>query len=348
MGAREHDRARRQYEDMARRLAELDRIDGIDLSSPPSRQVPVGADPSSSAGGNGPRDYRLAGERTRLAPRTRSTLLVTLLLVVALVLGTGAWRQVLDVGSARTGTGEAAAPAGGSDDVVVAAGQDDSPWPPLPADASASRLAPVVVAGSTGPHAFVSLRPDGSPVVYDPCRPLRVVVNPSGMPDGGLQLVREAADAVSAATGLVLVDEGVTDEPLTEQRDPRQPQRYGQRWAPVLVGWGDASTFPLLSGEIAGLAGSAVVAPSGPGSERFVSGQVALDRQDFADILAEPRGYRHARAIVMHELAHVVGLAHVEDPAELMYERNTGVTDFGPGDRQGLAALGAGPCLRDT
>lgn len=52
-------------------------------------------------------------------------------------------------------------------------------------------------------------------------------------------------------------------------------------------------------------------------------------------------------AIVMHELGHMVGLAHVDSQAELMAgDNHSGITDFGPGDPAGLGKLGAGPCLR--
>ena len=47
-----------------------------------------------------------------------------------------------------------------------------------------------------------------------------------------------------------------------------------------------------------------------------------------------------------HELAHVVGLNHVDDAAELMYpEGIPGVVAFGPGDLTGLARLGRGQCF---
>lgn len=45
-----------------------------------------------------------------------------------------------------------------------------------------------------------------------------------------------------------------------------------------------------------------------------------------------------------HELAHVLGLGHVDTPGELMMPVNTGQTHFGPGDLAGLARLGAIPC----
>jgi hypothetical protein len=81
------------------------------------------------------------------------------------------------------------------------------------------------------------------------------------------------------------------------------------------------------------------------GASYYATGVVALDAPDFRNILSRPGGHAEARAIVMHELGHLVGLAHVHDPHELMNERNVGQLDFGPGDLRGLAALGAGPCI---
>ena len=50
------------------------------------------------------------------------------------------------------------------------------------------------------------------------------------------------------------------------------------------------------------------------------------------------------QAIVDHEFGHVVGLDHVSDPGELMYQSNVGMTDYGPGDLEGMARLGSIPC----
>ena len=77
----------------------------------------------------------------------------------------------------------------------------------------------------------------------------------------------------------------------------------------------------------------------------WVSGSVLLDGPTFTDILQQPDGYETGRAIVMHELAHLVGLAHVQDTSELMAEENSGRTSFGPGDMEGLRRLGGGPCF---
>jgi predicted Zn-dependent protease len=47
---------------------------------------------------------------------------------------------------------------------------------------------------------------------------------------------------------------------------------------------------------------------------------------------------------VLHELGHLVGLAHVQDEHELMYAENIGQLDFGRGDLAGLARVGATAC----
>jgi len=220
-------------------------------------------------------------------------------------------------------------------------------YPPLPVDAAADRILPPVTAPSRGEHAFGRITADGRPVTYDPCRPIHYVVNTTGLPDRGLELVRQAIGQISAATGLAFKDDGLSGESFVEDRQPLQ-ERYGNQWAPVLIGWVDEVNFPLVSGDVAGIAGSIVVTPDGPGSERYVTGQVALDRDWFDEAVASPGGYAQARAVLIHELGHLVGLDHVTDPGELMAASNSGVTELGPGDRQGLAAVGAGLCWTDT
>ena len=65
------------------------------------------------------------------------------------------------------------------------------------------------------------------------------------------------------------------------------------------------------------------------------------------DLAARPRD----EAAVMqasggHELGHVVGLDHVEDPTRLMNPvGGDEVTDFATGDLLGLAQLGRGRCF---
>lgn len=198
------------------------------------------------------------------------------------------------------------------------------------------------------PFAFGLVTPSGRPITYDPCRPIHYVVNPTDMPSGGMELIRDAVRRISAATGLTFTEDGVTQErPALAQRRLVQPQRYGQRWAPVLIAWVDESEYPLVEGNVVGVGGSFPDAPNGPESARYVTGQIVLDREDLSPVLADNDSYAVARAVVMHELGHVVGLDHVTDPGELMAAVNSGQTELAAGDLQGLAKAGKGPCWPD-
>ena len=220
-------------------------------------------------------------------------------------------------------------------------------YPPLPSDARPSRLQAPVAVVSSGPHVFDNVLPGGVAATYDPCRAVHYVVNPASMPAGAQALIGDAVAAVSAATGLVFIDDGPTDEPLQQDRELVQVQRYGNRWAPVLIGWSDQAAYPALAGDVAGVGGSALVQPRGQASARLVTGQVALDVDALVPLMQ--RGHSdQVRAIVMHELGHVVGLDHVDDPTQLMYPRNLGLTAFSRGDLEGLAQLGHGVCHTDT
>ena len=56
-------------------------------------------------------------------------------------------------------------------------------------------------------------------------------------------------------------------------------------------------------------------------------------------------GWEVARAIILHELGHLIGLDHVDDNDQLMYPRAGDVLDFADGDLTGLSVLGAGACV---
>lgn len=197
--------------------------------------------------------------------------------------------------------------------------------------------APSVVRAG-GAYSWAMTQPGSqAPVGWDPCEEIRYRVNPAGEPPGGRDLVRRALRRVSAATGLAFDDEGETDA----RPFPGGVTLFG-RPDPVVVGWGDADEYPELAGRVAGVGGG--VAQRAPGGRlRYVSGSVILDVEAFTatNVAQQPRVME---AIVLHELAHVVGLGHVSEPMELMYADNTGQVELGPGDREGLARIGSLPC----
>ena len=208
--------------------------------------------------------------------------------------------------------------------------------------------APPMSSGLTGGFAFSALQPDGDgPVAYSPCRPIHYVVRPDGAPPGGPALIQAAVTRVSVATGLQFVDDGTTREVPSADRKAYQPDVYGSRWAPVLIAWSTAAESPELAGEVAGIAGSASVTRSG--RSVYVTGSVTLDSDDIAVLDALPGTRATALGVVTHELAHLVGLDHVDEPTQLMYP-TTSVTRTGAeaGDLAGLAALGSGECAPDV
>lgn len=203
------------------------------------------------------------------------------------------------------------------------------------------RSRPSVSSATQGEHKFLFPGGAGGPARWNPCRPIRYVINPAGAPPGGTELIQEGVAVVSALTGLEFEYGGSSSaRPEWEGRILAGGTR---QVGSVLISWADADEVPALRGDVAGIGGAA---PGGLGDQptRLIFGGVTLDVDSFAQLASRPEGRAQQRAIVLHELGHLVGLAHVDDPSELMYDGNVGLLDFGPGDREGLAALGKGEC----
>jgi hypothetical protein len=198
-------------------------------------------------------------------------------------------------------------------------------------------------ASGDGSFAFLGHQPLGSsePVTWDPCRPIRYVVNTDGGPDDAIALVEQAVKRVEEASGFDFAYAGRTDD-RPDWDSPVIPSMSSDK--PVLIAWAEPDEVGELSGKVAGVGGSVSISTS-DGRLRYATGAVTLDSGTYARLEHERDGAGEERAILLHELGHVLGLAHVKDPGELMYEHNIGVRDFGRGDLDGLDRLGHGPCF---
>ena len=222
-------------------------------------------------------------------------------------------------------------------------GRQSAPTPGLE-EGSVPLGAPAPLAEVSGSYVFLHSN-EGMPVSYSPCRPIHYVVNAQAAPPGSGALVEAAVRRISEASGFRFVFDGDVDERPALDRASYQPDRYGNMWAPVLISWTDPETIPELSGETVGIGGSTRVKHSS-GYMGYVSGQVSLDAPQIRKIIRTPGGSARAIAVILHELAHVLGLGHVPDTSQLMFEYGTPLKDFGPGDLTGLARLAEAPCTR--
>jgi hypothetical protein len=185
------------------------------------------------------------------------------------------------------------------------------------------------------------------PVVWDPCLPIHLVVNSDHAPKGADALLAEAIARVNEATGLRLEVVGPSSEPPDPERTERELSsgRADTARAPVLLAWTTPEIVPRLDGSIAGMGGPVTQFGNAADRTRYIGGSVYLDAPQIHEALQRRDGHETARAIVMHELAHLVGLGHVDNDRQLMAPKlHRGVTDFGSGDRAGLQRLGSGGC----
>jgi hypothetical protein len=193
--------------------------------------------------------------------------------------------------------------------------------------------------GPKGDYTFILTTGD-DPVRWNPCAPIHYVLSRAGLTEGAIDDVHGAIARISDVTGIEFAYDGLTDEEPSRRRRSYQPGRYGDRWAPVLIAWvhPDQTDIPFSD---EGHDAAAVASPQLPGNggeDVYVSGWVAVDVED-----PNPSGFTlpgMQGPVVLHELAHVLGLGHAESNGNLMEPSGGGVTTFGPGDLAGLEHLG--------
>jgi hypothetical protein len=206
----------------------------------------------------------------------------------------------------------------------------------------------LAVGGDGGEYRFLRRMPDGQPYRWDPCIPIHYEVNLTDAPPAALGEVRESIERVADATGYRFVCDGTTVRTADQQIGTAfQSGATTSRWLPLLITWVPHAHFDYLAD--AHRAAAFGMPKTGDGAEHalYESGLIAIDAGGRL-----PPGFaaRYSKGLVlMHELGHVMGLAHVTDGNELMWSPTVegadrapdlGLHDWGPGDRAGLEILG--------
>jgi len=239
---------------------------------------------------------------------------------------------------------------GGSDDAAVPEVDNEvaAPGPDSPDCPVRNHLAAEIDGRTRGgvqppiDYAFLEARDRGCfPVRFNPCEPIRYVVNSTLAPPGALEDLQEATRRIEAATGLTFVNEGPTDEPVSVSRPRSQPERYGNRWAPVLVVWDQGSKFRMDATNPAG-------GRSFPVDQVSVSGVliVNIDAAGPVPGSSPANGFGPGTSwgrVFIHELGHLVGLGHVARSDQIMFPElgvQRGPAEFQPGDLAGLRLVG--------
>ena len=189
-------------------------------------------------------------------------------------------------------------------------------------------------------YAFLEARQGGChPVRFNPCEPIHYVVNAALAPPGAMDDLQAAMRLLEEATGLTFVDDGPTDERYDVSRPRSQPERYGQRWAPVLVVWDHGQRHRM---DVTNPAGGI----SSPVDGVSVTGVLVVNVDTLVEGKPPQSGFGPGGTwgrVFLHELGHLVGLGHVARSDQIMFSElgvQRGRAEYHGGDLAGLRLIG--------
>lgn len=196
-------------------------------------------------------------------------------------------------------------------------------------------------ASSAGTYAL-HRNADGSTVRWNPCLPITWKANLALAPAGALDEITAAVAQLAQATGMTFQYGGATSVV------PDQSWLHGKGDSrTVVVAWAAKASTDLFADDADGEGGWYEQGSSEDGETwtwQIVRGYVLMDAVgtvEYAPGFGEgvTRG-----ALLLHELAHAMGLSHVDDKSQLMYPTlsHSTLARYAAGDLAGLAQVGRG------
>lgn len=180
---------------------------------------------------------------------------------------------------------------------------------------------------------------------WKPCDPITYAVNTQRATQAQIDAMNKAIRHAEDASGIDFVYVGqVTGSLNTESIDPRVP---GGPNAMAVIGFSDPYATPVFGGGTIGIGGigsnilgTPVTLASGASTAWIVRGGFAL--VDITDIITPAE----IESAFTHEIAHMLGLNHVNAFGELMRPviSSPPQTFYGNGDKNGLYSVGEPQC----
>lgn len=229
-----------------------------------------------------------------------------------------------------------------------AAGPVAAPSSAVPSGVGQPGLSGVVPTGPDGPYAFLaSTYVDGQrqPVRWNPCQPIGYELNVEHGPPETRNAIAGALDLASTASGITFRFDGTTTQGIAAMRHGRYfTDALHSVYKPVLITVVSHAVFQRFHVPPRVLAFTHPEQGTSSHDDQWVSGYIAVD----GGVHYANTGRWSMELVIAHEVGHLLGLAHVRDPNQLMFSTQVArgvipapIDGYGPGDDAGFELLGA-------
>ena len=162
----------------------------------------------------------------------------------------------------------------------------------------------------------------GKPVIWKSCTPINYLVSGSTTP-AELETLQRAMAIETKLTGHNFQYLGATSEEASNNWASTKYQNLA--YPPVLITWTDTSS-DLLNGVTAG---GTLANPTQSSNPVLVTGSIAFNKNIYDTLNPGFSKGTSQGNLILHELGHLLGLSHSENPSDLMYPQLSPKTNSG-------------------